>query len=337
MPTPACPRATRAPIPAPRSAGARPRAWAVLAAACLALGGCMAHADMTITPAGTYDVTLDLRDSTGTVFAPSTPASERCTALADPSIVGGQAGTRVSATPVGSAGEDDGVGCRIVITGVAVPDAAASPSADSSPGTTGVPGSADTSGDAAADRLVVREGDLYVVDLSAATELLTGTASLGQVEEGTTQGGSHDGTGKEPGEAAASSEGADQGAEDPTAPAGSSADGGDVDDSPDSSLDSSAAQIVSQAVDVHVSVTFPGAVVDAGGGTVASSGRTVTWDSAKQAASGLTATGYASERTGLGWWARYRTHVLVGVVAACAAAAGGVVYRWRRAHGPRSH
>ena len=49
----------------------------------LALASCTAHMDMTISPSGTYDVTLEMRDTTGTVLSADTD----CSSLADPSLV----------------------------------------------------------------------------------------------------------------------------------------------------------------------------------------------------------------------------------------------------------
>lgn len=120
----------------------------------LALASCTAHMDMTISPSGTYDVTLEMRDTTGTVLSADTD----CSSLADPSLVGSSSGT-VSAESIGSADDDAGPGCRVTIRGVEVSQ------------------SSEATGTAA---LVTRDGDLYVVDLTglAASVTWTDTSAL---------------------------------------------------------------------------------------------------------------------------------------------------------------
>ncbi|QPL05190.1 MULTISPECIES: LppM family (lipo)protein [Actinomyces] len=133
-------------LPHRRPALRRTRLLAALGLLAIALAGCTAHMDMTLKEDGTYDVVLDVRDSTGTVLTPDS----NCADYADPALVGSPVGTSVSSRSVGSADDAGGVGCEVTISGVTVPDASAvSPSPD---------GSAP---------LVVRDGDLYVVDLSA--------------------------------------------------------------------------------------------------------------------------------------------------------------------------
>lgn len=138
----------------------RTRLLAAVGLLALALSACTAHMDMTLKDDSTYDVVLDMRDSTGTVLTPGTD----CADYANPALVGSPEGTSVSSRTVGSDGDIGGIGCEVTISGVPVPDAdAVRPSSD---------GSAP---------LVVRAGDLYVVDLS----VLNGTFWL----DGGGQGG----------------------------------------------------------------------------------------------------------------------------------------------------
>ena len=58
----------------------------VATAACLALSACTAHMDMTIRSQGSYDVALEMRDTTGTVF-PKGKAPE-CSTYSDPTALG---------------------------------------------------------------------------------------------------------------------------------------------------------------------------------------------------------------------------------------------------------
>lgn len=256
---------------AARPATARRRrllAGAAVAASALALTGCTAHMDMTISAEGTYDVTLDMRDTTGSVFTDSTD----CSQYANPSLIGATEDAEVTATKAGSA-DDDGVGCEVTITGVAVPDVS-----DASTGTNAP--------------LVVRDGDLYKVSVSGfdtGSELTDSQSATAAAEDGSSAA---------PTDAAAA-----------RATASGSAD----------------ADSLNSVVDAKVSITFPGAVVDADGGSV--SGTTVTWTDADALSDGVTATGYAATNEGRSVWNRFSAWIIGGVVAA------GVVVgalAWRR-------
>lgn len=178
---------------------------AAVAAAALGLSACTARMDMTIAPSDTYDATLVMRDTTGTVLTGDTD----CQDYADPSLVGAPAGTAVSSTPVGSVDDADGVGCEVTVTGVRILDAEEAKESGTAP-------------------LVARDGDLYVVTLSAVAAGLD-TAPNGSAGADSTAAGT---------DSAA-----------PSAPAPPSASSGSL----------------SSIVDAHLSITFPGAVVDAGG------------------------------------------------------------------------
>ena len=64
-------------------------------------------------------------------------------------------------------------------------------------------------------------------------------------------------------------------------------------------------------VDTKVSVTFPGAVTQSGGGKV--SGTTVTWDDPDTVAKGVNASGYAQDSRGVPWWTRSRIWLTAGL------------------------
>ncbi|MDO4243978.1 MAG: hypothetical protein Q4C85_09535 [Actinomyces sp.] len=216
----------------------------------LGLSACTAHMDMTIDEAGAYDVVMVMRDTTGTVFTEQTD----CNDYADPELVGASQGATVTSTPVGTAGDSEGIGCEVTVSGVTVPEA----------------DGAQTEGS-----LVVRDGDLYIVTI--APYLADGAAATAEGTEGAVPG-------------AAS-----------TTPS------------------------LAEVVDAHVSVSFPGAVVDDGGGSV--SGSTVTWDDADVLAGGVSASGYATSHEGMNVWDRYAPWI-VGLVVAAGAALG--VLGWRR-------
>ena len=249
-----------APLAAP-SVRRRLAVVAACSAAAALTAGCTAHMDMTISSADTYDVVMEMRDTTGTVFTADTD----CSAYADPALVGEFRGAQVSARAIGSVDDDDGVGCEVRVTGVAVPGATQAPQGAG---------------------LVVHDGDLYVVDLTALAAGLTGGGAPGAAggEDGASAGG---------------------------AGAGSGATGS-----------------LNGVVDARVTVSFPGAVVDAGGGRV--SGSSVTWTDPDVLAAGVRATGYATSNAGLSVWDRFSAWIIGGVVAV-GIGVGAAAWRRRRA------
>ena len=262
-----------APLAAP-SVRRRLAVVAVCAAAAALTAGCTAHMDMTISPADTYDVVMEMRDTTGTVFTADTD----CSAYADPALVGEFRGAQVSARAIGSVDDDAGVGCEVRVTGVAVPGATQAPQGAG---------------------LVVHDGDLYVVDLTALAAGLTGGGAPGAA-------GGEDGAG-----GASGATGGEDGAGSGGAGAGSGATGS-----------------LNGVVDARVTVSFPGAVVDAGGGRV--SGSSVTWTDPDVLAAGVRATGYATSNAGLSVWDRFSAWIIGGVVAV-GIGVGAAAWRRRRA------
>lgn len=262
-----------APLAAP-SVRRRLAVAAVCSAAAALAAGCTAHMDMTISPADTYDVVMEMRDTTGTVFTADTD----CSAYADPALVGEFRGAQVSSKVVGSVDDDAGVGCEVRITGVAVPGASQTPQ------------------DAG---LVVRDGDLYVVDLTSLAAGLTGGGVPGAA-------GGEDGAGADS--------------------AGNGADGAGAGDA---GAGSGATGSLNGVVDARVTVSFPGAVVDAGGGRA--SGSSVTWTDPDVLAAGVRATGYATSNAGLNVWDRFSTWIIGGVVAV---GVGVGAAAWRRHRAP---
>ena len=237
-------------------------------AAALGLSSCTAHLDMTIDPSNTYDATLVLRDTTGSVLTADTD----CQDYADPSVVGTSDGADVTATPIGSADDSEGVGCEVKATGVRIPDA-------------------DEAGSSGTVPLVMRDGDLYI-------------ATVSPIDTGL--------------DAAPSASGA--------APAPDGAEG--------EGPTATSTEPLATAVNARLSITFPGAVVDAGGGSV--SGRTVTWEGTDTLTSGVIASGYATPEEGLGFLDRFRLWIAAGAAAAGLVAGAAVVVRRRRSAAGRA-
>lgn len=216
---------------------------------CLGLTACTAHMDMTISSQGSYDVALEMRDTTGTVFPQG--KSPDCSAYSNPTALGVPAGTSVKAEPLTG---DDGPGCRVSISGVKIPQASK----------------------AEPNTIVVRDGDIYKVTIQPLSP--------------------------DPSQDSAGIDGAESAA-------------------PQATTDPSGGQGQPQqpgsdsfqgVVDTKVSVTFPGAVTQSGGGKV--SGTTVTWDDPDTVVKGVSASGYAQDSRGVPWWSRSSTWLAVGLV-----------------------
>ena len=235
----------------------------IVAACCLALSACTAHMDMTISSQGSYDVALEMRDTTGAVFPQG--KTPDCSAYSDPAALGVPEGTTIKAEPITG---DDGLGCQVNISGVKVPQASA----------------------AEPNTIVVRNGDLYKVTIQP--------FSSDPTQE----------TGGTDGAAGAT----------PEAPAAPSGDQGEPQPSSTS---------FRGVVDTKVSVTFPGAVTQSGGGKV--SGTTVTWDDPDTVAKGVSASGYAQNSRGVSWWSRSGIWLSAGLVAVGGALAAAVLLRRR--------
>ena len=235
-----------APLAAP-SVRRRLAVVAACAAAAALTAGCTAHMDMTIRSQGSYDVALEMRDTSGTVF-PKGKAPD-CSAYSDPTALGVPAGTTVKATPITG---DDGIGCQVSISGVKVPQAS----------------------QAEPNTIVVRDGDVYKVTIQP----FPSDPSQDANGPGDAQGGA------------------------PQASAAPS-------DGPGGAQPTNAS--FKGIVDTKVSVTFPGAVTQSGGGKV--SGTTVTWDDPDTVAKGVSASGYAQDSRGVSWWTRSRIWLTAGL------------------------
>ena len=251
--------------PAPR--GLRPAVVATVA--CLTLSACTAHMDMTISSQGRYDVALEMRDTTGTVF-PKGKAPD-CSAYSDPTALGVPAGTTVKAEPITG---DDGLGCQVTITGVKVPQAS----------------------QAEPNTIVGRDGEVYKVTIQP----FPSDPSQDANGSGDAQGGAP--------QASAAPSGGPGGAQ----PTNASFKG---------------------IVDTKVSVTFPGAVTQSGGGKV--SGTTVTWDDPDTVAKGVSASGYAQDSQGVSWWSRSRIWLTAGLALLGGILAVAVLRRRSSGRAPR--
>lgn len=235
----------------------------LVAVSCLGLSACTAHMDMTISSRDSYNVALEIRDTTGTVFPRG--KTPDCSAYSDPTALGAPAGTTVKAEPLTG---DDGLGCRVSISGVKVPQVSA----------------------AEPNTIVVRDGDVYKVTIQPFSSDSQGS------------GGADD--------AAGAAGAAPQATADPS--------GGQGEPQPSSTS-------FRGVVDTKVSVTFPGAVTQSGGGKV--SGTTVTWDDPDTVTGGVSASGFAQDSRGVSWWSRSSAWLAAGLVLLGGVLAAAVVRR----------
>lgn len=120
---------------------------ALAGAAALALSGCTALMDMTISAQGTYDVVLEMRDTTGATFG----QDPDCSAYEDPTAMSIPQGTEVDTEVLTG---EEGNGCLVRIHGVEVPDVS----------------------QAQEGAMVVRDGEVYTVTIPAFGQDVQGEA-----------------------------------------------------------------------------------------------------------------------------------------------------------------
>lgn len=149
--------------------------------------------------------------------------------------------------------------------------------------------------------LVVREGDLFKVALPPLTAPAPSPAP--------TTGGT------------------------PGADPGAAPEGGQAASTPAGSEAQAPAESLAQVVSARLQITFPGAVVDGGGGLV--EGRTVTWSDPEVLADGVQATGLAEAGAGLSLWDRFKSWIAVGLTSAVLVTAVLVLRRRGRGHRSR--
>lgn len=187
----------------------------------------------------------------------------------------------------------EGAGCEVTVTDVPVPEAGASGSLPEAEG----------------DRpLVVRDGKVFKVALPPLSAPAPSAAPTATADTAEAPGAAPDGE-----EASIA----------PAAPPAGAAPGNET---------QAPAESLAQLVSTHLQITFPGAVVDGGGGSV--DGRTVTWTDPDVISAGVQATGLATPDAGLSLWDRFKTWIAVGLVSAVLVA--GLALARRRGRERRS-
>lgn len=247
--------------------------------------------DLTVHEEGTYDAVIRMVDNTSSQIT----STSQCKQLAS-SLRSSIATNKGSEIKVKSIKGDEGIGCEFTFKSIPVATAATKPAPNASAASTAnasANANASASPTGATNALVWRQGNKVFVRIP-----------------GVNTDGNSDAAGASP--SAGTSAGAN-------GSSGSNKSGGSDD----------VVEKYKSLIDTKLTVTFPGAVIDAGGGKV--QGHKVTWSGPQILATGVSASGYAIGNGGMPWYSASRpwSWLIVGSVFALTAFG---FWRRRRAH-----
>ncbi len=249
--------------------------------------------DLTVHQEGTYDAVIRMVDNTSSQIT----STSQCKQLAS-SLRSSIATNKGSEIKVKSIKGDEGIGCEFTFKSIPVATAATklAPSASASStanGSANANASANASASPAGvtNALVWRQGNKVFVRIPGVNT--DGNSEAASPGASTGSGGSN-------GSAGSSGSGGSNGS-------GKSGSGDDV------------VEKYKSLIDTKLTVTFPGAVIDAGGGKV--QGHKVTWSGPQILATGVSASGYAIGNGGMPWYSASRpwSWLIVGSVFALTA------------------
>lgn len=232
--------------------------------------------DLTVHEEGTYDAVIRMVDNTSSQIT----STSQCKQLAS-SLRSSIATNKGSEIKVKSIKGDEGIGCEFTFKSIPVATAATKPAPNASAASTAnasanVNASASPTG--ATNALVWRQGNKVFVRIPGVNT--DGDSETASPSASTGSGGSN-GSGNSAGSAGSGS--------------GSSSKSGGSDD---------VVEKYKSLIDTKLTVTFPGAVIDAGGGKV--QGHKVTWSGPQILATGVSASGYAIGDGGMPWYSASR-------------------------------
>ena len=222
--------------------------------------------DLTVHEEGTYDAVIRMVDNTSSQIT----STSQCKQLAS-SLRSSIATNKGSEIKVKSIKGDEGIGCEFTFKSIPVATAATKPAPNASAASTAnasANANASASPTGATNALVWRQGNKVFVRIP-----------------GVNTGGDSDAAGASP--SASTSTGAN-------GSSGSNKSGGSDD----------VVEKYKSLIDTKLTVTFPGAVIDAGGGKV--QGHKVTWSGPQILATGVSASGYAIGNGGMPWYSASR-------------------------------
>lgn len=237
--------------------------------------------DLTVHEEGTYDAVIRMVDNTSSQIT----STSQCKQLAS-SLRSSIATNKGSEIKVKSIKGDEGIGCEFTFKSIPVATAATKPAPNASAASTAnasANANASASPTGATNALVWRQGNKVFVRIP-----------------GVNTGGDSDAAGASP--SAGTSAGAN-------GSSGSNKSGGSDD----------VVEKYKSLIDTKLTVTFPGSVIDAGGGKV--QGHKVTWSGPQILATGVSASGYAIGDGGMPWYSASRpwSWLIVGSVFALTA------------------
>lgn len=220
--------------------------------------------DLTVHEEGTYDAVIRMVDNTSSQIT----STSQCKQLAS-SLRSSIATNKGSEIKVKSIKGDEGIGCEFTFKSIPVATAATKPAPNTSGASTAnASANASASPAGATNALVWRQGNKVFVRIP-----------------GVNTDGDSEAAGASP--SASTSTGAN-------GSSGSNKSGGSDD----------VVEKYKSLIDTKLTVTFPGAVIDAGGGKV--QGHKVTWSGPQILATGVSASGYAIGDGGMPWYSASR-------------------------------
>lgn len=258
--------------------------------------------DLTVHEEGTYDAVIRMVDNTSSQIT----STSQCKQLAS-SLRSSIATNKGSEIKVKSIKGDEGIGCEFTFKSIPVATAATKPAPNASAASTAnasANANASASPTGATNALVWRQGNKVFVRIP-------GVNTDGNSEAASPSAGASAGSGGSGN--SANSNGSAGSAGSGSSGSGSSGSSDDV------------VEKYKSLIDTKLTVTFPGAVIDAGGGKV--QGHKVTWSGPQILATGVSASGYAIGNGGMPWYSASRPWAWLIVGSVFALTAFGF---WRR-------
>ena len=262
--------------------------------------------DLTVHQEGTYDAVIRMVDNTSSQIT----STSQCKQLAS-SLRSSIATNKGSEIKVKSIKGDEGIGCEFTFKSIPIATAATKPAPNASAtSTANASANASASPAGTTNALVWRQGNKVFVRIP-------GVNTDGDSEAASPSAGASAGSGS--GNSAGSNGSAG------SSGSGSSGNSGSSGGSKKSGGSDDVVEKYKSLIDTKLTVTFPGAVIDAGGGKV--QGHKVTWSGPQILATGVSASGYAIGDGGMPWYSASRPWAWLIVGSVFALTAFGF---WRR-------
>lgn len=262
--------------------------------------------DLTVHQEGTYDAVIRMVDNTSSQIT----STSQCKQLAS-SLRSSIATNKGSEIKVKSIKGDEGIGCEFTFKSIPIATAATKPAPNASAtSTANASANASASPAGTTNALVWRQGNKVFVRIP-------GVNTDGDSEAASPSAGASAGSGS--GNSAGSNGSAG------SSGSGSSGNSGSSGGSNKSGGSDDVVEKYKSLIDTKLTVTFPGAVIDAGGGKV--QGHKVTWSGPQILATGVSASGYAIGDGGMPWYSASRPWAWLIVGSVFALTAFGF---WRR-------